>query len=358
MINRAILTFFLLGLFLSPDLASAGKPSSAPSSLLVKQRLAKDDAAKGSRVEEPDKMWPSNGTLTSVSAKEAASTEKLVVRGLPVPVKVEKEDERMKREVKDLDCDALDNKRIDLENEYKTLKVKANEDVFEVTRLHSTAVRIGKEKPAEPNNPEKLQAEKNAAALQPVATKDMNRYKEIEMELLFVIEQFSLKCGVKDKYCTWAGEAVNKLYGDLEKKKKDVSTNMMEAGWVKAESQAFMAPEEQVRKAKAKFEAAWTEAKMMFEDEQRLEYLVMLKAAACGLRPPLSPWSTPSTGCDLVPEDPEMKKLMKEDPREFMKRWKELIGRKAGIKPEYVRVDSECLGNIPDKKNTRANPHR
>ena len=42
--------------------------------------------------------------------------------------------------------------------------------------------------------------------------------------------------------------------------------------------------------------------------------------------------------------------MLKEDPRKFVRVWKEEIGRKAGVKPEYIRVDSECLGNIPDKK--------
>merc|ERR1719359_567469 len=176
----------------------------------------------------------------------------------------------------------------------------------------------------------------------------MKRYHDVELELLYIIEQFALKCGVKDKYCTKAGKDLNEQYVALGSVKANVASMMMVAGWLKAESEGFLVPAEKVTAAKMKFDNAWRAAKELYEMEQKVSYLVMLKAAACGLRPPLGPWSVPVDGCDLRPEDPEMKKLLKEDPAEFLRRWKQTIGKAAGINPKYVRVDSDCLGGAPD----------
>merc|ERR550514_341203 len=75
-------------------------------------------------------------------------------------------------------------------------------------------------------------------------------------------------------------------------------------------------------------------------------YLTLLKAAACGLRPPATPWSVPADKCALPhPEDPVMRKLMVDDPPEFKRRWKEQIGKAVGIDPRYIRIDSDCLGH-------------
>merc|ERR1719456_97266 len=127
--------------------------------------------------------------------------------------------------------------------------------------------------------------------------------------------------------------------------KATVSSLMLEAGWLKAEAEGFLAPADSVTKAQETFDAAWRAAKELFAQEQKMSYLTLLKAAACGLRPPASPWSTPASGCALPnPDDPVMRKLMLEKPREFLRRWKERIGQAAGIDPRYVRIDSDCLG--------------
>lgn len=300
-------------------------------------------------VAEVPKMWPESPAVGSVTVKQATNTEKVVIRGLPAPkVVIEPPVSNNLAKLKALDCDAMDDKRVELEKEYEELKVHANEDAFEVTRLQATATRIAKETAGKNFSPRRDLAEKNAASLGTTATREMNRYKEVEMELLYVMEQYGLKCGVRDKYCTKAGKDVNQFFVDLQSKKANLATSMTEAGWLKAEAEGFLTKKETAAKAQAKFEAAWTEARALFEDEQRLSWLVMIKAAACGLRPPASPWSSPATGCDMRPEDPEMKKLMKNDPVEFRRRWKEEIGRAAGVRPEYVRVDSDCLGNIPN----------
>lgn len=328
-------------------LCAVGVEAAAARNLVSERhhRRSTAHALVDTKVAAVPEMWASNGTVGSVTPREAKTTEKVVVRGLPAPVVLkEPPPDPELDQIKALDCETMDKKRADLEKEYDELKVRAQEDAFEKSRLHATAAKIAEETAGKNFSPKRDRAEKAAAELDPIATREFNRYARVEMELLFVIEQFGLKCGVKDKYCTKAGEEVNQLFVTLQSKKADLANSMMEAGWLKGESQAFLVKADVVAKAQAHYDNAWAAAKDLFEEENRLSYLVMIKAAACGLRPPTSPWSSPASGCDLRPEDPELRRLMKEDPHEFVRQWKEMIGRKAGVKPEYIRVDSDCLG--------------
>jgi len=167
----------------------------------------------------------------------------------------------------------------------------------------------------------------------------------VVMETLRATEKFGLKCGASDEGCFDYGTELLDNFKKLIPMKKEVEGLVNEAGWLSGEAEMRLATPEQKETAKLRKDAAFRKAHEMWEFEKEVTAGVMIKAAACGTRPPLGPWGTPQDGCDLKPEDPIMKALLTDDPAEFIRRWRAEIAKTAGIEEEYVHVDiSQCLG--------------
>merc|ERR1719321_471479 len=109
----------------------------------------------------------------------------------------------------------------------------------------------------------------------------------------------------------------------LQTTKAEAESLMIEAGWLKAEGEQFGAAEQTKATAEKRKDAAWRKAGDVWDLEQRMSSGIMIKAAACGLRPPKGPWGDSKNACNLKPEDPFMQALLKEDPLEFIRRWRE-----------------------------------
>jgi len=167
----------------------------------------------------------------------------------------------------------------------------------------------------------------------------------VVMETLRATEKFGLKCGATDEACFDYGTELISNFAKLKPMKKEVEGLVNEAGWLSGEAERRLASKEQKETAKLRKEAAFRKAKELWEFEKSVTANVMVKAAACGTRPPMGPWGTPSDGCNLKPTDPIMKALLTDDPAEFIRRWRAEISETAGIEEEYIHVDiSQCLG--------------
>jgi len=275
----------------------------------------------------PPPLYPPSFQMGSINVKQAIQTYDIVKNG-----RNDKVD--MADDIDSWDCDKLSGYMDKLQTRYKKIKFEAGYGQYSASKENARLVVNGVV------TDEQLAIDKHFDA-----DKMSEELHLVVMETLRATEKFGLKCGASDEGCFDYGTELLDNFKKLIPMKKEVEGLVNEAGWLSGEAEMRLATPEQKETAKLRKDAAFRKAKELFEFEKEVTAGVMIKAAACGTRPPLGPWGTPQDGCDLKPEDPIMKALLVDDPAEFIRRWKAEIAKTAGIEEEYVHVDiSQCLG--------------
>lgn len=293
-------------------------------------RVAKTNATAG----QPPPLFTPSSSMGTLTLKDALHTEDVVHNGRKV------EGLSSTKDLSKMSCDKMQEYVKKLKTRYERLKVQAATQQFSATR--SNARNANEEDETVDHEDVVIDKHWNA-------DKMSQELERISLESLRVIEMYGLRCGATDESCYDYGMDLIRSFEKLDLSRKTVDGLLMEAGWLQAEAEAFLAPPETVKAAKTQYASAMKQAGDVADLEMKITSGVMVKAAACGYRPPLGAWSIPADGCNLKPEDPIMKALLIDDPDEFIRRWKEEIGKMAGIPFEYVKVDvSPCFG--PDGK--------
>lgn len=282
----------------------------------------------------PAPLYPPSFNMGSITWKQATATYGIVKHG-------RKEGVDMAEDIDTWDCDKLHDYMGKLQKRYKKIKFEAGYQQYSASK---TNARLASLQPVDDDwktdDDKYLVIDKHFDA-----DKLSEELHLVVMETLRVTEKYGLKCGASDEGCFDYGTELLDNFAKLMPMKKEVEGLVNEAGWLNGEAEMRLATPEQKETAKLRKDAAFAKAKALFEFEKEVTAGVMIKAAACGTRPPLGPWGTPQDGCDLKPEDPIMKALLTDDPQEFIRRWRAEIAKTAGIEEEYVHVDiSQCLG--------------
>lgn len=277
----------------------------------------------------PPPLYPPSSTMGSINVRQAIATYDIVKNG-------RKEGVDMAEDISTWDCDKLADYMEKLQNRYKKIKFQAGYSQYAASKENARLV-VNDEVP---DKHFQMVIDKHFDA-----DKMSEELHLVVMETLRVTETYGLKCGASDAACFDYGTELLDSFAKLVPMRKEVEGLVNEAGWLAGEAEMRLATPEQKETAAVRKERAFAKAKELFDFEQAVTANVMIKAAACGTRPPMGPWGTPQDGCDLKPEDPIMKALLTDDPAEFIRRWKAEIAKTAGIEEEYVHVDiSQCLG--------------
>jgi len=266
----------------------------------------------------------------SINIRDALNTEDIVKNGVKEGMDMAADD------ITQWKCDKFITYMDKLQKRYKKLKFNANYQQYSGAKMNARRV--------EPNDVvDKPELVKDKIFKADKLSEELHL---IVMETLRVTEQFGLKCGASDEGCFDFGTELIANFKQLIPMKQEAEGLLLEAGWVEGEIQMDrLATQEMKDDAKMRKDLAFHKAEELWKFESLVTAQVMIKAAACGTRPPMGPWSTPSDGCNLKPEDPIMKALLTDDPAEFVRRWKKEIAKVAGIEEEFVHVDiSSCLG--------------
>lgn len=268
--------------------------------------------------------------LGSITRAEATHTEKFVdkeVKKLTV--------DAVTTDVSGMDCDQLQEHLRGLVRNFERYQTLSFWKRFEATKLNSMKADREKDEITDP---------KKVTAAYEDSQKESDVAHSLYMESLRLVEILGLRCGATDGYCLHYGKDLIDSYKELQTSKAEAEALMVEAGWLKAEAQMFGASPATKETAGDRKDAAWRKASAVWDLEQRMASGIMIKAAACGMRPPKGPWGDSKNACNLKPEDPFMQALLKEDPLEFIRRWREEIAKQIGISPLYVKVDvSACF---------------
>jgi len=277
----------------------------------------------------PPPLYPPSFQMGSINVRQAVETYDIVKNG-------RKEGVDMANDISSWDCDKLADYMEKLHKRYKKIKFQAGYSQYAASKENARLV-VNDEMP---DDKYFLVIDKHFDA-----DKLSEELHLVVMETLRVTEKFGLKCGASDEGCFDYGTELLDNFAKLAPMRKEVEGLVNEAGWLAGEAEMRLATPEQKENAKMRKERAFAKAKELFDFEQSVTASVMIKAAACGTRPPMGPWGTPADGCNLKPEDPIMKALLTDDPQEFIRRWRAEIAKTAGIEEEYVHVDiSQCLG--------------
>lgn len=275
----------------------------------------------------PPPLYPPSFQMGSINVRQAIETYDIVRNGRPEGVE-------MTEDISTWDCDKLSDYMEKLQKRYQKIKFQAGYAQYAASKENARLVENEQVKEEQLVIDKHFDADKLSEELHLVV-----------METLRVTEKYGLKCGASDAACFDYGTELLDSFAQLFPMRKEVEGLVNEAGWLAGEAEMRLASPEQKENAKMRKERAFAKAKELFEFEQHVTANVMIKAAACGTRPPMGPWGTPQDGCDLKPEDPIMKALLTDDPQEFIRRWRAEIAKTAGIEEEYVHVDiSQCLG--------------
>lgn len=280
--------------------------------------------------------------LGSISHDQATKTEEHVAKEAPKKPDIDS----VVVDLTGMECDQIKATANKIMYAYQGAKADAFWTKFEASKANSKSAKLSADKGMD----NKLKHEKGVTHLLDEAQKATELSQALYSEGLRVVEAFGLKCGATDRYCTKSGKDLIDKFAEFGDEKASAEALMVEAGWLKAESEAFGTTPEIKKQAKDREDEAWRKAGDVWDYEQRVVTGIMIKAAACGLRPPRGPWGDAMEACNLKPEDPVMRALLKEDPQEFLRRWKEEIAEQIGISPNYVNVD--VSGCFPDAAPT------
>jgi hypothetical protein len=283
---------------------------------------------------------PGNDLVGSITPTDSAFTMKVVEEGWEsVMDKFKKANDRFMK----MTCTELDAERDDLDKAYDEIKEKALMASFESARLNAVKSKdIAHQKATIGHAVQTLSDEQVAQTK--AARKLQDGYEHATTLHLNALEQYALKCGVKDKWCEIGDTNLNMKFDKLRNEVSSVDAIFTEAGWLRNQAVSEMATAANKKAAELRWGAAMQQAGHVWAQTAGMGYGLEVQTAACGLRPPSGPWATPPAKCNLKPSDPMMQALLRDDPAEFVRQWKEVIGKKAGLSPDKVRVDvSGCF---------------
>lgn len=274
--------------------------------------------------EGPTPLYPDRSEdLGSITPKEAKATETFIKK----PIEKMKVEDVYNAEADSMSCDDLETYVKDLLKKYEQARTKAFWLKFEVSKMSS-------------KGEDRKKIDKKAEEVEKAVYLD----QKMHQESVRVVEMLGLKCGATDGYCAKQGKDLIQKFAKLAEAKSTSEALMVEAGWLQAETQVFGASKESKIDARNRKVEAWRQIGEVFDLEQQVANGITVKAAACGLRPPRGPWGDSKNACNLKPKDPVMQAILKEDPQEFIRRWREEIAKQIGISPKYVRIDvSKCF---------------
>lgn len=283
-------------------------------------------------------LYVPNPNLGSVDSTDAENTMKYVTGTFNMEV------EKLKAANADLaamTCKELFDLRAEIADELSKLKQLSEQETFDAARKNSKKqqqIATQKKRMSKVTRSTDTADDINAAA------EKRAKYAKVMLRHLQVLEQYTLKCGTLDKYCAEEDHRIQAKFSDLWAVRGRVDEVFTEAGWLRQQANDAYATEVQKASADSRWKEAWKEANSVWDSQRMLNFGLEVSTAACGMRPPAGPWTKKQEPCKLKPQDPVMQALLKDDPKEFVRRWRELIGRKAGIAPENVRVDvSGCF---------------
>lgn len=294
----------------------------------------------------PDVYEPSN-EVGSVTAADMRNTETIVRFGH------ENVTQALKKSATDIDIAALSCAEISkilkkLELQIEKQQVEANERKFEAASFNAASSNaLIKEKKRKSKHLRTTEADVTAKRAN--ASKIMDQYEIASKQYMKILDTYTMKCGVTDKYCVKGQKYLLDEFTALKDARESAMALANEAGWLAAEAEADQATEKIKKKSELKFQEAWNSMSSVWEREMSLAAGINTKAAACGVVPPEGAWSAMGDGCGLKPGDPLMQAMLKEHPEEFYTHWQKEIGLKAGIDPTFVKVDIlNCFGRGED----------
>lgn len=277
-------------------------------------------------------LYPPSDVLGQRTLEDALHTDRIVHEGLPTLSL----NATHQKDLTGMKCKGLTDYLKKLDKRYETLKVESATAQFSATKTNARHVEHGRV------TDKYMVMEKHWDA-----DKLSEELSGISLEALRTLEQYGLHCGASDYHCDRFAHELIAKFEDLEVKKKNTESLLVEAGWLEAEAEGVLPPKNTEDAYKARYDEAWRKMEEVWDLEQKVASHVMIKNAACGYRPPLGPWALPTDGCNLDPEDPIMKALLVDDPDEFVRRWRVEIAKQAGIDEGFVEVDiTPCLGKF------------
>jgi len=286
---------------------------------------------------------PGNDLVGSVDSDDTALTLKVILEGMESALEKFK---KANAGLAKLTCKELDDRREEMETVWDDLKEKALVASFNAAKANAFKSKEIEKQKKTLSRTVSTNAREVGSTMEEnkAARKTQEGYKETAILHMNVLEQYALKCGVKDKWCEIGDTAQNEKFKKLMRGVANVDARFTEAGWLRHQAVAEYATAGHKHSAEIRWGEAMRTVGEVWTDTKSLTFGLEVQTAACGLRPPSGPWATPSPKCNLKPSDPMMQALLRDDPQEFVRRWKEMIGKKAGLSPDKVVVDvSGCF---------------
>jgi hypothetical protein len=283
-------------------------------------------------------LFPPNENVGSVNSADTSMTLQVILEGMESAMeKFKKANARLMK----MTCKELDEERETMDKEYEALKEQslyASYDSAKANALKSLAIEKEKATLSKSRNAVAY----NTAAKNKAAKESQHDYAHQTTLHLNVLEQYALKCGVTrgvDKWCDVGDGALNDKFSKLLHTSSDVDAKFTEAGWLRNQAVGEYATTAEKHSAEISWGRAMNAVGEVWSERASLGWGLEVTTAACGLRPPTGPWAQPRKKCNLKPSDPMMQALLRDDPKEFVRVWKEMIGKKAGLSPDKVVVD-------------------
>jgi len=286
-------------------------------------------------------LFPPDPLLGSVQQADTDLTMKVIKVGMESALeKFKKANARLAK----MTCEELDNERKELEEAYEKLRDQAMLMVYEASRanaLKSLDIQTEKETKFANSRKElmkKSDLAKNTRDEKVSALEAVKMYDTATILHMNALEQYALKCGANDQWCEIGDTANNNKWAKLQKSTAEVDAIFTEAGWLRNDAVGEYATVRTKQSAELRWGEAMRHVGEVWTDRKSLTTGLEVVTAACGLRPP-NDFDQPKQKCNLKPQDPMMQALLRDNPKEFVRRWKELIGKKAGVTPDKVVVN-------------------
>lgn len=317
----------------------ASVPSiAAAADLLVRAGSFALKPKKGSEFKayEAPTAYPPDNVLGSISASDGVNTETIVHYGLEnVTWALKKASTTL--DLSSMSCAAVMTKLNAYEAEVEKDQVDAHSTRFDAARYNSEkAIKEEKEK-RKKNKVFKLE-KKDPKDPNKDAKKASDKYDEATALKFQMLEAYTLKCGKIMPYCIEGQKLLLEEFRVLQQARETAMALATEAGWLQAEAEGPMVTQAVKDNADIKLKEAYAAQSDVWDRETLLEASINVKAAACGVVPPMGAWGAIGDGCGLPPKDPLLQALLKDHPDEFYMHWKKHIGEVAGLDPSYVKV--------------------
>jgi len=294
-------------------------------------------------------LFQPNAHLGSVDSDDTALTMKVIEEGMESAMEKFK---KANAAFAKMTCAELDIKRLEMDKEYESLQNRAMLMRFEAARANARKSLDIKEARVKYEGKQMMDREetlKKSELVRDTRSQNTDAKKavvdsETSMILhLNVLEQYTLKCGSTDKWCEIGDTNLNEKFDKLQKMTQEIDAKFTEAGWLRNEAVAPLATTQTKHAAELRWGEAMQSVGAVWAGRKSMSTGLEVVTAACGLRPPPGLWGQPRKKCNLKPTDPLMQALLRENPKEFERRWKEMIGKKAGVSPDKVVVNiADC----------------